>query len=105
MSKLKQEDIYAILHEALLQTNTIEVPENAFGPSLKLLGGGGLLDSLSCMLFLVNVDRLISEKTGLTMEMVGDFDFTRLANPFRDVGSLAEFIDASLYHGGHSEKT
>ena len=99
---LSKAELYDIIHSALTEVSLVELPEGAFAPSLPLLGKGGVLDSLSCMLVLVSIDKQLGERAGSDVEVVGGHNFLQSSAPFRTVETLADYIAESLQKGAAS---
>ena len=93
---LTQNDIYAILQEALDITQKGATVVHPFSPSLQLLGREGVLDSLDAMIFLDNVDELLKAKTGKNIMLMGEDAFAREDTPFASIASLAAYIEELL---------
>lgn len=93
-------ELLAVLEEALRRTPGAQEASYVFSEELILLGAGGILDSLSAMLLLVNVDALIAERTGKPVEIVSDTIFSGVDSPFRTIGRFADFLEKKLAGAG-----
>ena len=67
--------------------------QREYGADEVLLGSEGILDSYDAMLFLVNVDHLLSGKTGRNIVLVSDAALSRKDTPFRSLGTLADYVE------------
>lgn len=90
---LTKQEIIDILQAALGETFA-DTPEKrrGYGPDEVLLGPGGVLDSYDAMLFLVNVDSALSDRSGRDIVLVNDAALSRESSPFRTLNSFADYI-------------
>ena len=94
---LNSREITGLLRKALKET-LADSPEqaDAHEDTSPLSGAGGLLDSYNMMLFLVEVDHLLSEATGRDIVLVDDSALARRDRPFATLRAMAAYIEEYL---------
>lgn len=97
---ISQKELHKILAEALQMTQEGGDVSHKYSPSLALMGVGGILDSLDTMLFLDNIDDLLSKKMGKSVAAAMDSAFEHEKNPYQTMQSLAEYLEAVLNEEG-----
>ena len=93
---ISQDEIHNILAEALEITQEGSEATHKYSPSLSLMGVDGILDSLDTMLFLDNIDDLLTRKMGKSVAVAMDSAFEHEENPYRTMQSLAEYLTSVL---------
>ena len=86
------QELHEILAEALKRTQAGGEVTHEYAPSLQLTGSDGILDSLDNMLFLDNVDDLLSKKTGTSVATAIDAALEGDRNPYKSMQTLAEYL-------------
>lgn len=61
-----------------------------------IFGAGAALDSIGLVNFIVIVEELIGDKTGQSVVLANEKAMSLKHSPFRNVGSLATYIEALL---------
>jgi acyl carrier protein len=77
----------ATLNEERADTDQIEI-----GPETCLFGEGSVLDSLSLVSVIVDLETLVSDKFGRTISLTDDRAMNHVPVPFTDVGALKSYI-------------
>jgi acyl carrier protein len=67
-------------------------------PGTRLLGSGAVLDSMGLVNVIVEVEQSLSEQFGVSCILADERAMSRERSPFRDIGSLAEYV-MELVHG------
>jgi len=65
-------------------------------PDTALMGSGGNLDSLRLVSLITTVEQKIEDKFGMTITLLDDVSSLENENPFRTVGSLANYAASIL---------
>lgn len=65
-------------------------------PDTALLGHGATLDSLDVVSLVVAVEEHIEARTGRVLVLANERAMSRRNSPFRDLGSLADYVDELL---------
>jgi D-alanine--poly(phosphoribitol) ligase subunit 2 len=61
-----------------------------------LFGRGGVLDSLGLVNFIVAIEQQIEDEVGTSISLTDERAMSQRQSPFRDIGTLAEFIHGIL---------
>ena len=93
---ISQDEMHKILAEALRMTQEGGDVSHKYSPSLPLMGTDGILDSLDTMLFLDNIDDLLTKKMGKSVAVAMDSAFEHEENPYQTMQSLAEYLVSVL---------
>ncbi len=62
------------------------------GPSTRLFGPNGLLDSLGLVTVIVDVEQRLNDEHGVQVSLMDDRAMSQSRSPFRTPESLAEYI-------------
>ena len=90
--------VMEIIYTALRNLND-ELDENkrvAVAPDTKLFGPEALLDSLSLVSVIVDVESGVEDELGLLVSLTDDKAMSEAVSPFADVSTLANYIVAQL---------
>lgn len=90
--------ILSIIFAALADLND-ELDEPALEhptPQTRLFGNGGALDSLSLVSLIADVEEKVFEAFGKTVLLADDKAMSQRVSPFRDVETLAAYIEKLL---------
>mgnify|MGYP001377269363 CR=1 FL=1 len=98
-----QEKIKSLIITSLKELNEELENEELENPTseTKLYGIGGLLDSLSLVTLITDLEEKISEEFGENITLADDRAMSQRRSPFRDVKSLAEYIEILLKEDNH----
>lgn len=101
MSGMRREDIIRAICEAIDRTNESLEPDAriAADEGAVLFGPGGL-DSLGLVGLILDVEEAINAASGAQLNLADERAVSRGRNPFRDVRSLADYIQARLAEEG-----
>src|SRR5438128_2039386 len=91
------EILYRAVDEARLSIASAATLEKRF--DCPLFSDRGL-DSMGLVQFIVLVEELLEDETGVQIRLVTDKAMSRRTNPFETLGSLAEFIEERLDEAG-----
>lgn len=80
---------------SLVQDGGIQAPKGALD---LLYGEGGFLDSLGLVTVLLEVERLVEERYGVSITLADDRALSSRASPFRSVDSLAAYVHDRVIH-------
>lgn len=61
-----------------------------------LFGEHGALDSLALVSLIVDVEESLTDRTGSPVSLADERAMARFRNPFRTVGSFADYVEATL---------
>jgi hypothetical protein len=101
-------DMLSLVFEAVDKLNE-ELP-----PAMKLekkadaelIGGGGYIDSLQLINFLLFLDDIVTQQTGIHLSLMEDTGLLKDMGPLRSFGALASYLDeclaAARQHNGSS---
>jgi hypothetical protein len=91
---MQRPDVLAILYDLIERFNEVQAPERPLpcAADTQLYGHGGHLDSLALVSFLLDVEEAVAERTGRQLVLADERAMAQHRNPFRDVGSLADYI-------------
>jgi acyl carrier protein len=83
--------VYAGIDEVNAQSvNDVRIPKT---PEARLLGGDGGVDSLTFVNLVVAIEEQIQSKLGKSVVLVDDNSMALQEQPFRTIGSLADYLD------------
>jgi hypothetical protein len=91
---LEKNTVQAIILKALNDINEERGPEEQLEVSLdtRLFGSESVLDSLSLVSVIVDVEAAISVATGSDVSLTDDRAMSQVVSPFTDVNTLTEYI-------------
>lgn len=94
---IDKEAITNIILDAIRDANQLRLPELQIGVSKDepLFGGAGLLDSLSLVALLLDIEDLLLD-IGFEVSLSSEDAMSQKRNPYRDVPSLADYIHTQL---------
>lgn len=92
---LKKEVIQAIILQALININEERGPEEQLKIDLntRLFGADAVLDSLSLVSVIVDVESALCDKTGHEISLTDDRAMSQEISPFSDVNTLTAYIE------------
>ena len=92
---LKKDVIQAIILQALENINEERGPDEQLNIDLntRLFGADAVLDSLSLVSVIVDVESAVSEQAGHEISLTDDRAMSQEISPFSDVNSLAAYIE------------
>lgn len=87
-----------LIFEALQEANSQRAPERQLvcEPEAVLFGQEGQMDSLELVNFIVDLEALISERTGRDVTLADEKALSRSRSPFRTAAALAEYVEGLL---------
>ena len=87
-------EIHAIIYQALQNVNDERGPDEQIdiGPDTSLFGTDAVLDSLSLVSVIVDVEAAVSEASGRDVVLTDDRAMSQEVSPFSDVSSLTAYI-------------
>jgi acyl carrier protein len=93
--------ILAEVYKAIQRTNEVRLPDDqiACKEDAYLYGSGGGLDSLGLVSVIMDVEEAIGTETGLPIILADERAMSRMRNPFRTAGTLADYILERLMGG------
>lgn len=94
------EIIYPAVDEAKKTIDSAAALDRA--PESRLFGGGAL-DSLGLVRFIVLVEERIQDRTALELTLVSDKAMSRSSSPFRTLQTLADYVGEMLAEEGFRE--
>ncbi|WP_373989514.1 hypothetical protein [Duganella sp. BuS-21] len=95
---LNQDAIHAIILQALNNINDERGPDEQLtvGLETRLFGADAVLDSLSLVSVIVDVEGAVSEQAGRDISLTDDRAMSQAVSPFTDVNSLTAYIGLLL---------
>ncbi|MYM25451.1 hypothetical protein GTP46_22735 [Duganella sp. FT135W] len=95
---LNQDAIHAIILQALNNINDERGPDEQLtvGLDTRLFGADAVLDSLSLVSVIVDVEGAVSEQAGRDISLTDDRAMSQAVSPFTDVNSLTAYIELLL---------
>lgn len=95
---LTQEAIQAIILQALNNVNDERGPDEQLtvGLDTRLFGTDAVLDSLSLVSVIVDVEGAVSEQAGREISLTDDRAMSQEVSPFTDVNALTAYIQLLL---------
>ncbi len=91
---LNQDAVQAIIFQALGNINDERGPDEqiAIAADTRLFGADAVLDSLSLVSVIVDVEAAISDAAGRDISLTDDRAMSQPVSPFSDVGALSAYI-------------
>ncbi len=93
---MDKEQIFSLLEEAFSAIQYGASTKHEFSRTLKLMGEGGIFDSLDTMLFLDKVDEVFAQHIGRELDLVDSDAFSQEESPFIDMIHLADYLESIL---------
>jgi acyl carrier protein len=95
---LNKEAIQAIILQALNNINDERGPDEQLAISLdtRLFGADAVLDSLSLVSVIVDVEGAVSDQAGREISLTDDRAMSQAVSPFSDVNALTAYIQLLL---------
>ena len=97
----EEETVRTLVLEALNAVNQLRPVGNRFAVADDMLvyGGGGVLDSLELVHFVVDVEQRLEEQLGAVVTLADERAVSQKRSPFRSVGSFVDFVIGRLAEG------
>lgn len=96
---ITNENTYSLIKEcvdSLVRSGSIDPIEN-FSRDTVILGGGSVLDSISFVTFITEVEDRIQSETGEEFYLVlNEIDAFNINNPNLTIGGLSDYISATI---------
>ena len=96
---ITNENTYCLINEcvdSLVRSGSIDPIEN-FSRDTVILGGGSVLDSISFVTFITEVEDRIQAETGEEFYLVlNEIDAYNINNPNLTIGGLSDYISATI---------
>ena len=94
---MDKDAITNIILDAIRDANQLRIPELQIGESKTepLFGGAGILDSLSLVALLLDIEDLLLDK-GFEASLSSEDAMSQQRSPYRDVPSLVDYIHTQL---------
>jgi alcohol dehydrogenase class IV len=96
---ITNENTYKLINEcvdSLIRSGSIDPIEN-FSRDTVILGGGSVLDSISFVTFITEVEDRIQSETGEEFYLVlNEIDAFNINNPNLTIGVLSDYISATI---------
>ncbi len=91
---LTKDAVREIIFQALKNVNDERGPDEQLdiGPNIILFGTDAVLDSLSLVSVIVDVEAAVSESSGRDVVLTDDRAMSQEVSPFSDVSSLTAYI-------------
>ena len=91
---LNQDAVHAIILQALNNINDERGPDEqlVIGLDTRLFGADAVLDSLSLVSVIVDVEAAISDAAGRDISLTDDRAMSQAVSPFTDVNALTAYI-------------
>lgn len=98
-----EEQVTQAMFRAIDEVNRSRAPGQRVEKSreTELLGGSSVLDSLGLVNLIVAVEAQVEDAFGVTVNLADEQARRHPANPFRTIGSLADYVSALLKDQGH----
>jgi acyl carrier protein len=90
------QDVTQSVFAALGAFNESEHQNVVASPETVLLGSGGAVDSLGLVRLVMGVERQIEDDFGTAISLTDEKAMSQRNSPFRSMGTLIEYITASL---------
>ena len=99
-----KQQVLKIIYNAIENENrSLAQPINLEeGENTALYGVGGVLDSMSLVSIVIDVEQMLEEQLGLRMTLVNDSAMSPKRSPFQSVSTFASYIldlNAQVSHG------
>ncbi|EDP75575.1 hypothetical protein [Hydrogenivirga sp. 128-5-R1-1] len=93
-----RKQLITIIIESLKELNEDLEKKELKNPTseTKLYGAGGVLDSLALVTLITDLEEKVSEEFGKSITLADERAMSQRRSPFRDVKSLAEYIETLL---------
>lgn len=85
----QEQAIDEIIKSALEEAIQSSIPQEK---EIQIFSADGLLDSISLVSFLLDVEREIKQKLGKRVRLISDRAFSRRVGPFESTKNLKDFI-------------
>jgi D-alanine--poly(phosphoribitol) ligase subunit 2 len=97
-SKHSHDDVTDLVYQAVARTNQELEPELTIDarPDELLIGPGAKLDSLGFVSLILEIEALVHERLGTTLELVNDRALSQERSPFRTIETLVAYVEASI---------
>lgn len=96
---ITNENTYKLINDcvdSLIRSGSIDPIEN-FSRDTVILGGGSVLDSISFVTFITEVEDRIQSETGEEFYLVlNEIDAFNINNPNLTIGGLSDYISATI---------
>lgn len=96
---ITNENTYKLINEcvdSLIRSGSID-PIEIFSRDTVILGGGSVLDSISFVTFITEVEDRIQSETGEEFYLVlNEIDAFNINNPNLTIGGLSDYISATI---------
>lgn len=91
---MDRDTVLSEIYTALGRVNELREPDSqiACSPDTILFGQAGSLDSLGLVSLLMDVEEAVSARAGRPLMLTDEHAMAQRRNPFRTVGSLADFV-------------
>lgn len=91
---LNQDAVQGIVLQALNNLNEERGPDQQLqiGPDTPLFGAAAVLDSLSLVSVIVDVEAAVSDASGRDLSLTDDRAMSQPVSPFSNVGALTAYI-------------
>jgi acyl carrier protein len=98
---MDREAVLREIYDAIRRVNELREPGDrlACAEDTVLYGPGGALDSLGLVSLLLDVEEAVNARSGQSLVLADEHAMAQRRNPFRDVGSLADYVTARLDAG------
>lgn len=95
---LSRAEIIEEIKAAVDRANAMRPPELAIATdeSAILFGEKGALDSLALVSLIVDVEEALTDRLDAAVSLADERAMARFRNPFRTIGSFADYIEATL---------
>lgn len=95
---LNRAEIIEEIRSAVARANAMRPETLAIGDDEQavLFGEKGALDSLALVSLIVDVEEALTDRTGIAVSLADERAMARFRNPFRTIGSFADYIEATL---------
>ena len=90
--------VVKLVYDAVARTNEDLEPELAIEarPDEVLIGPGAKLDSLGFVSLILEIEALVYEHLGMSLELVNDRALSQERSPFRTLESLVAYVESSI---------
>lgn len=89
---LPHKEVVEIISNAVADIRPPGADEAPITEETRLVGRGGILDSLGLVNLVVGVEEEINSRYGLTLSLADDRAMSQNRSPFGTVGRLAEYV-------------
>jgi acyl carrier protein len=90
--------VVKLVYDAVARTNEELEPELVIEarPDEVLIGPGAKLDSLGVVSLILEIEALVYEHLGISIELVNDRALSQERSPFRTLESLVAYVESSI---------